>query len=223
MFKKDIIIVDKPLDFETSLISKNEISSTSIIQISPRFCSNGYFPLTKFQAQKNLSFTEYNSFYSPKSVTLSFYYSFLRELKIPKEISRILPCYVTEDENYIGSGGGRFSIPNDKEIFFWIKYVFGQPDPNIEWTELKTFEEATTRIEYGESIPSPSPVSFSGPNNTSIFYSVNIPFLKVMSSSKNGFFTEYYDIGDIRYLSSDFLEGDSELPFDLSLLSSYYD
>ena len=135
MFAKNIISIDESLDFRATLVSSDPDSLTSIVQISPRFCSNGYFPQTKFTAQKDLLFNEYNSFYSPKSTTLNYFYSFLRELGIPKEISRVLPGYLTSNENYISSGGGQFTIPTDKKIYFWIKYVHGQPPSDAEgWT-----------------------------------------------------------------------------------------
>lgn len=219
MFKSNNSGKETKRDFQVSLLS---IDSESVkIRVGPRLRPLAFsdrFSVVGVEAQRDFVFSD---FYSPDfdqvgQTVQNLYNSIKNNNSLGKtsEISRYYP--ISDSERNINSRimtGGEFSIPFGK-TFFWMKIPIGSySDPNP--TLKKTLEIYFPRIEYGKT------VAANQPNRGNLFFS-NVPIFNV-SAKKTGIEVEYYEIGEVKYSSTNWIQDDKPVPYKISRLSSFFD
>jgi hypothetical protein len=228
MFKKNQEPGKREWDFRVSLIGFN--GKTARIRIGPRFLNSafdsfslGEFPgSTKIPQRDGILSDFYSVDFSPPGKTI---FSIFESLKKDRtlggvgEISRYFPASVDSLGNLREERtGGVFSIQADKTIYFWMKIPIGNYIDPV-FSVKKELELYTPRIEYG-SVVAANP-AYKTDDRGGILRVSNIPFLSI-NVGKVGFNLEYFDIGEIKYSSTNWIEAGKQVPYRVSQLSSFF-
>lgn len=203
MFQKSPSKSQYRRDFRVSLL---ESSSAVTILVGPRFLPHRItsqtadFPGTLNYLKRN-STSQFDNFYSPESSNPALF-EYLKTVGREKQISQYFPGY--ELDGQLIYGHGAFEIPRGQTMIFWIKSPFPgysayNPPPLGGFADLDT---RWARLEFGTSVPANSPGRTD--INGRFSYTLNIPAFSVRADGLT-FEVEYFDIGELRYFSDDYV------------------
>ena len=161
---------------------------------------------------KSNSTSQFDNFYCPESSNPALF-EYLKSQNRKNEVSQYFPGYAADDE--LVTGRGKFEIAKGSEIFFWIKSPYPafsayNPPFNGGFADLDT---KWAKLEFGAQVP-PN-VAGKMDKNGQFSYCLYIPIFKIRANDLT-FAIDYFDIGELRYFSDNYIQNNRERTFDFS-------